>query len=35
MLLRFYIDKSYSEIGFKADLAYLEVDKMDYLMTLI
>ena len=29
------IDKSYNEIGFKTDLAYSKVDKMDYLMTLI
>jgi hypothetical protein len=29
------IDKSYSEIEFKADLTYLKVDKIDYLMTLI
>jgi hypothetical protein len=26
---------SYDEIGFKANLAYLEVDKIEYLSTLI
>ena len=29
------IDKPYSKICFKTDLAYLKVDKMNYLMTLI
>jgi len=29
------IDKFYNEISFKANLTYLKVDKMDYLMTSI
>jgi len=29
------IDKSYDKIGFKADLTYLKVHKIDYLTTLI
>jgi hypothetical protein len=29
------IDRSCDEIGFKANLAYLQVDKIEYLITLI